>query len=225
MKQTQGLNSLSYFFDIWENSYEEKNGKIIRKKKAAPEPGPFFYSTLKRGEPSTVKARVKLYKPHVGEYFLLTQPLEPKAINWLLQTHTPLFTEREDLPGQMISFLISCAEGSWYRPDGLFPKEQTLVARSEWFIELETDLLWYFCLRKICVNSPVITYEQFLKKKPKKLLADIGLTEKWDAASIKLSSRQNSTDFQKKLAAFKNADEIKSWYKKSFLNSHCEWPD
>ena len=46
LKQTQGLTSLSYFFDIWENSYEQKNGKILQKKKVAPPAGPFFYSSL-----------------------------------------------------------------------------------------------------------------------------------------------------------------------------------
>ena len=222
--QTRGIESLGGFFDVWENGYQERNGSIVRRPPRRRLPGPFDFSTQPKETPVRISNRVKMYQKHLGEYFVLTHPLQPQVMNWIFETHTPVFTYRKDLPGQMISFLISCALGAWYLPAGLFPEKGTLTAHLEWFLELEADINRYFQLQQLCSEAPRISFEEFNSADPRALLNKIGLRESWESSLVEMPKRQNSDSFSEKLMAFRNASEIEIWYKDSILQSRSPWP-
>jgi len=224
LEQTEGITSLDAFFDLWEYGYREtKNGiEIVRPRE--PKLGPKLFMDMPLHRPRSIAARTTLLQRHYKNYFVKSHPLMGRPMSWLLQTHDFIFTERKDLPAQIVSYLISCAYGRWYREAGLFPKPRSLVARKEWFNELEVSLGKYFALKILLPSAPVITYEDFCNTEPKTLLARAGLKKRWRTDKIELPQRQNSADLGEKIIALRNQKAVASWYKNSFLQDRCPWP-
>lgn len=224
LNQTSGIVSLDAYFDLWEFGYKETANGIEMRPYRESKLGPKDFKKLPLKQPRTLVARLELLKRYHQKYFIKCNPIEGDVMDWLLDHYDFIFTERLDLPAQIVSYQISCGYGRWYKRSGLFLERRSLTARRDWFTELEVSLSQYFMLKSYLPSAPVLTYESFAKLTPRQFLKQAGLTRVWNPKLVTLTAKQNHDDFDRNLAVFKNRSEIAKWYKSSLLQTIRPWP-
>lgn len=157
-----------------------------------------------------------LDKTSRNSFFKLLEPqLSSQEMVDLFAKSNVIFCRRENLWEHLMSFLISMTTHQFYPQDGMKWETGSIQASSELFVAFGSYMSRYRRMRKAHPQSVEIIFEQLLEKGSDYMLS-LGFSEDFDWQKVGYPPKENLRDKQ---LAFSNLEEIKDWYKQSYLNS------
>jgi|GEM_PF-3216874 len=144
---------------------------------------------------------------------VLGAQLDKKQAIRLMEESTVYFSYRENCWEHLLSFLISFQTNQFYESESIQWEPGSLVADQEFFKKFCWLQLRYKMLREIFPHAVEISFEQLLQKKGP-YLRSLGFTKEFSWDQVEYPHKQNLKDKQ---LAFSNLEELKSWYRGSFL--------
>lgn len=150
-----------------------------------------------------------------GQYSLkvLGAQLDKKFAIRLMEESTVYFSYRENCWEHLLSFLISFQTNQFYENDSIKWDEGSLVADHALFQKFCWLQLRYKLLREVFPQSVEISFEKLLQQKDQ-YMHSLGFTRDFSWENVEYPKKQNSKDKQ---LAFANIEELKTWYRGSFL--------
>ena len=149
-------------------------------------------------------------------YFLkLLEPqLSKNEMEKLFIKSEVFFCRRENLWEHLLSFLISMATLQFYPKDGMKWEPGGISAPFDLFVIFLSYVSRYRRMKKAHPSHPEIIFEELLEK-GSGYMASLGFDREFSWDNVGYPPKQNLRDKQ---LAFSNLDEIKDWYKQSYLN-------
>lgn len=144
---------------------------------------------------------------------VLGAQLDKKLAVRLMEESTVFFSHRENCWEHLLSFLISFQTNQFYESDTIQWEPGSLVADEVFFKKFCWLQLRYRLLRNIFPHAVEISFEQLLQEKAP-YMRSLGLTKDFSWDQVEYPRRQNLKDKQ---LAFSNLEELKTWYRGSFL--------
>ena len=192
--------------------YHEKDGKIV------------WNGTTNQLGPGTYHAhlmeRFALAKRHEGKIFMKVFPsaFREETFDWLKNNHQFVCNERLNLWEQTLSYLVSDASKHWYSETGLKADAKSLEGSMLSFRAIEKSIFHYFHLKNVLKPIATFTYEEMLTQEPRDLLIAKGFDGIFNQDELIQVQKQTHSP---KLDLLKNAEEVKAWYRNSFMEQIC----
>jgi hypothetical protein len=124
------------------------------------------------------------------------------------------FCRRENIWEHLLSFLISMATHQFYPEGGVRWEPGTITAPLDLFLNFCTYLGRYRRLRKAHAECGEIVFEDFLAGGASYMRSK-GFEKEFDWSAVSYPPQENVRD---KELAFSNIDEIRTWYRQSYLH-------
>lgn len=150
-----------------------------------------------------------------GPYSLkvLGAQLDKKYAIRLMEESTVYFSYRENCWEHLLSFLISFQTNQFYENDLIKWEPSSLVADHTLFKKFCWLQLRYKLLREVFPQAVEISFEKLLQQSGG-YMRSLGFTQDFSWESVEYPQKQNSNDKQ---LAFSNLEELKAWYRASWL--------
>jgi hypothetical protein len=139
---------------------------------------------------------------------------------WLMMNYDFIFSERENLVSQILSYLVAEGGGGFYRTNAPQPQPNGVRAKLRHFKHIENQLLDYHRVKAALKPRRVVTYEMFFGEGPEAALRHVGLRRPFNRNGLELPRKQNHTP---KIEFIANKDQVRNWYRNSFMEGLCPW--
>ena len=179
---------------------------------------------LKYSKGQNLQSRIQRWRwlrSQTTPYFFTFYPgLPPSIDQGILKTYDLIFSERKNLPEQILSFLLVSATGEFYPKFETSSSKELFVAKKQDFKRIEAQIFLYQRIKAQLKPKYVLYYEDFCLLNPNQFLAPLKLGP---LRSPKLGFHSRVLKGPKKEERFKNLGEIKAWYRDSFLDKIHKW--
>jgi hypothetical protein len=136
--------------------------------------------------------------------------------DWLFETCDIVFLFRKNYFEHLLSYLISSMTGQFYETNGISIAPGALTPTESHVVEFCEQIHDYNSIRALKQECPEIAFEDVAINDPARFIQQLGFNEEIDWSDLKLPRKQNEGA---KINAFSNPEEVKNWYRESFLSA------
>lgn len=156
-----------------------------------------------------------LQRPGPNYFLKILEPqLTAQDLTTMFSRSTVFFCRRENLWEQLLSFLISMTTHQFYPKGGVKWEPGSITAPFDLFLIFSTYLGRYRRMRKAHPDCVEIVFEDFLAGGASYMRSK-GFDQEFDWSGVWYPAQEN---VRGKELAFSNVDEIRDWYRQSYLN-------